>query len=129
MTPIDYEDGVGLEEVMRQSGVARVETWTMLLDACYAGEGLANVMKAAQDLLKNEKSQLLGYGVLCSSSPYERARDSVFLDTIVRVLESGPSKAAISFADQEGGGGSFHSDNRLLSVGELFAAVAKRIPF
>ena len=40
--------------MLRQSGVARVGTWTLFLDACYAGKGLGDVMHGAHDLLESE---------------------------------------------------------------------------
>ena len=83
--PIEYEDGIGLNDVLRESGIARVNTWTLFLDACYAGEGLGDVMSAAHDLLKSESGRLRGYGALCASAPFERSRDSVFIDTIIDV--------------------------------------------
>ncbi len=123
LAPIEYEDGLGLDEVLRQSGVARVGTWTMFLDACYAGEGLGDVVGTAHDLLKSETGTLRGYGALCSSAPFEKSRDSVFLETVVGVLEHGPSATVRAFADSEGGGGVFNPFNKLLSLSELFEAV------
>ncbi len=122
--PIEYEDGIGLNDVLRESGVARVNTWTLFLDACYAGEGLGDVMGAAHDLLKSESGRLLGYGALCASAPFERSRDSVFLDTVIDVLEQGMSETARTYAEIEGGSGEFHPHTRLLSLGELFDAVS-----
>ena len=122
--PIEYEDGIGLNDVLRESGVARVNTWTLFLDACYAGEGLGDVMGAAHDLLKSESGRLRGYGALCASAPFKRSRDSVFLDTVISVLELGMSASANAHAESEGGGGEFNPFNRLLSLSELFEAVS-----
>ena len=122
--PIEYEDGVGLDEVLRQSGVARVGTWTLFLDACYAGEGLGDVMDVAHALLKSESGTLRGYGALCSSAPFEKSRDSAFLDTVVGVLEQGPSAAVRAYANSVGGGGMFNPFDQLLSLSELFGAVS-----
>lgn len=122
--PIEYEDGIGLTDVLRESGVARVNSWTLFLDACYAGEGLGDVMGAAHELLKSESGRLRGYGALCAVAPFERSRDSVFLDTIINVLEQGMSATARTHAESEGGGGEFSPFNRLLSLSELFEAVS-----
>jgi WD40 repeat protein len=124
LAPIGFEDGVGLDEVLRQSGVARVGTWTLFLDACYAGESLGDVVATAHDLLKSETGTLRGYGALCSSSPFEKSRDSVFLETVIDVLAHGPSAGVRAFAESEGGGGMFNPFNKLLSLSELFEAVS-----
>ncbi|MFO1404835.1 MAG: hypothetical protein U1E96_09665 [Azonexus sp.] len=121
--PIEYEDGIGLDEVVRQSGVRHVGTWTLFLDACYAGEGLGDVMNVAHGLLKSESGTLRDYGALTSSSPFERSRDSIFLETVVSVLKQGPSEAVHRFAKIERRGARFNPYNEVLSLGELFDAV------
>ncbi len=121
--PIEQEDGVGLDEVARDAGIARVRSWTLLLDACHAGAGFGDVVAAVNRQLMGEAGQLRGFGALFACAPYERARDSVFLNTVVDVLEHGPSQAARDFGERQGGGGVFNPFNRLLSVAELFEAV------
>lgn len=121
--PIEQEDGMGLDEVARDAGIARVRSWTLLLDACHAGAGFGDVVAAVNRQLMGEAGTLRGFGALFACAPYERARDSVFLNTVVDVLQGGPSAAAQAFGDSQGGGGVFNPFNKLLSVAELFEAV------
>ena len=121
--PIEQEDGLGLDEISRDIGIARVSTWTLFLDACHAGSGFEDVVTAVNRQLMGEASALRGFGAMFSSAPYEKARDSIFLNTVIDVLEKGPSSAAQEFAERQGGGGVFNPHNRLLSVSEVFEAV------
>jgi len=120
--PIEQEDGMSVDEVLREAGVARVGTCTVFLDTCHAGAGLEDIFRTVSNQFVAEAPTLRGFGALFASAPYERARDSVFLNTVIDVLERGPSSAAMSRAESLGGG-SFNPYNRLLSVAELFEAV------
>jgi WD40 repeat protein len=122
--PIKYEDGIGLDEIIRKSGVRQVGTWTIFLDACYAGEGLTDVVDTAHGLLKSEAGTLRGYGALCSSAPFEKSRDSAFLETVVELLAKGPSDTVRNAAANVGGGGMFNPNNKLLNLSDLFNAVS-----
>ena len=120
--PVEQEDGMGVDEVLREAGVARVATCTLFLDTCYAGAGLEDIFRSVGTQFMAEAPTLRGFGALFGSAPYERARDSVCLSTVIDVLEKGPSAAAMALAETMGGG-NFNPFNRLLSVAEVFEAV------
>ena len=117
--PIKQVDGLGLDEISRHVGIAQVSTWTLFLDACYAGAGLKDVVTAVDRQNMAEAGVLRYSTAMFSSGPYERARDSVFLNTVIDVLQRGPSPAAQDFAQSQGGGIEFNPNNKLLSVSEV----------
>ncbi|MEY4563669.1 MAG: hypothetical protein RLZZ618_2946, partial [Pseudomonadota bacterium] len=121
--PIEQEDGLGIDEISRAAGIARVSTWTLFLDACHAGAGFADVVSAVSRQASAESELLRGFGWMYSASPYERARDSVFLSTLIDVLQRGPSAGATAFSQAQGRAGAFNPFDRLLSGGQIFEAV------
>ena len=117
--PIEQEDGLGLDEISREAGIARVSTWTLFLDACHAGAGFEDVVSAVSRQVMDEARVLRGFAAMFSSAPYDRARDSVFLNTVIDVLQHGPSPAVKAYAQSQGGGIEFNPNNKLLSVSEV----------
>jgi len=121
--PIEQEDGLGLDEISRYVGIARVNTWTLFLDACQAGAGFKDVVEAVSRQVMAEARVLRGFGAVYSSAPYERALDSVFLNMVIDVLLKGPSEAAVVFAQGQGRAGAFNPNERVLSAAQVFEAV------
>ena len=67
--PIEQEDGLGVEEVLREAGVARVGTCTMFLDTCHAGAGLEDIFRVVGTKFMAEAPTLRGFGALFASAP------------------------------------------------------------
>ena len=121
--PIRQEDGLGLDQISLEVGIARASTWTLFLDACYAGAGFEDVVTTVNRQVMAEARVLRDFRAMFSSAPYERALDSVFLNTVIDVLQNGPSPAVKAFAQSQGGGFEFNSANKLLSVSEVSDAI------
>ena len=121
--PIEQDDGLGLDEISRNIGFARVSTWTLFLDACHAGAGFGDVVAAVSRQVMAEAKVLRGFGSVYSSAPYDRARDSVFLNKLIDVLEKGPSSVADIHRQTQGLASAFNPNDRLLEVPQIFKAV------
>jgi WD40 repeat protein len=123
LAPIEQEDGLGLDEISRETGIARVTTWTLFLDACHAGAGFEGVVSAVNKQVMGEASKLRGFGSMCSSAPYARARDSVFLNKLIDVLANGPSTAAQKHLEDQGRQSKFSPNDRLLEMPHIFKVI------
>jgi WD40 repeat protein len=118
--PIEQEDGLGLDEISREAGIARVTTWTLFLDACHAGAGFEDAVTAVNRQVMGEAGKLRGFGSMCSSAPFDRARDSVFLNKLIDVLANGPSTAAQAHLEVQGRQSKFSPNDRLLEMPHIF---------
>jgi WD domain, G-beta repeat/Caspase domain len=126
LSPLDDADGLSLNDIAKATGISQVKTWTVFLDACYAGAAIDEAATLIADNMKSDRQNLAGYGALFSASPFAQASDSLFTTTLADVLEQGPSEKVIEGSPQLlAPYGAFNINEPRLDLQEVFKAVRK----
>jgi tetratricopeptide (TPR) repeat protein len=63
----------------------------LLLDTCYSGCGVFDAHRVVDHVRREGADERAWLGVLASTLDFERARDGVFIDRLLRLLKQGPS--------------------------------------
>jgi hypothetical protein len=87
------EDGTPrLSDLAAQAAQSGARDILLLVDACYAGQGLGDALRAFQSVLEEGLAGTTGlwWGVVTAAQPWEEARNGLFSKTVQRLLTDGP---------------------------------------
>jgi len=118
--PIDGSDGLEPAEVIGQLADAKVNTLFVLLDVCQAAAASAQLITAAaKRSFERSPDKPFALSALFSAYPFENAQDGFFVESLVRLMQRGPSTEAITLAQKTHWGEAFNINNSLLSLKEI----------
>ena len=121
LSPMRAGDGWAPEHLVDVLSGAKAQGLLILLDVCYAGQGLPAAIGQAADRMRDAppaSGAPLGFGIIGSAQRYEKAKDGVFATVLEKVLREGQS-AAVEALFREQGFGAVSDQNRSLTPRDL----------
>ena len=120
--PLNPGDGLPPDEVITRLGASGVRTLGFLCDVCQGGAAGASVVAVAAQQVSRTPHKFKGMSALFSAYPFQNAQDGLFVETLTRLLRTGPSPQAQRLLETRGRGG-FSPFDQLLNLPDIAEAL------